>query len=101
MPLLLTQDDLRPLIEGPMFFTDLFQVIRDALLRQQSGSLGHLSWLAFPWDKKGGVSISTPWLLRTMEPPSECFLSQGAISILPKTASSRCSSIIGMGSYRR
>src|SRR5579885_595904 len=53
MPLLLTQDDLRPLIEGPMFFTDLFQVIRDALLRQQSGSLGHLSWLAFPLGEEG------------------------------------------------
>lgn len=48
MPLLLTQDDLRPLIESPAFFTDLFQVIRDALLRQQSSDLGYLSWLAFP-----------------------------------------------------
>lgn len=53
MPLLLTQDDLRPLIEGPTFFRDLFQVIRDALLQQQSGSLGHLSWLAFPLGEEG------------------------------------------------
>ncbi|HLI71548.1 MAG TPA: hypothetical protein VKV19_17465 [Ktedonobacteraceae bacterium] len=48
MPLLLTQDDLRPLIEGPSFFEDVFQVIRDALLQQQSSTLGYLSWLAFP-----------------------------------------------------
>ena len=48
MPLLITQDDLRPLIEGPTFFADLFQVIRDALLQQQSSDLGYMSWLAFP-----------------------------------------------------
>ena len=48
MPLLLTQDDLRPLVESPSFFTDIFQVIRDALLQQQNSSLGYLSWLAFP-----------------------------------------------------
>lgn len=48
MPLLLTQDDLRPLLESKMFFADLFQVIRDALLQQQSSDLGYLSWLAFP-----------------------------------------------------
>lgn len=48
MPLLLTQDDLRPLIERPTFFRDLFQVIRNALLQQQSSDLGYLSWLAFP-----------------------------------------------------
>lgn len=48
MPLLLTQDDLRPLLESQTFFTDLFQVIRDALLQQQKSDLGYLSWLAFP-----------------------------------------------------
>ena len=48
MPLLLTQDDLRPLIESPHFFSDLFLVIRDALVQQQSNKLGYLSWLAFP-----------------------------------------------------
>jgi alanine dehydrogenase len=48
MPLLLTQDDLRPLLESKTFFADLFQVIRDALLQQQSSDLGYLSWLAFP-----------------------------------------------------
>ncbi len=53
MPLLITQDDFRPLIEGPGFFTDAFQVIRDALLQQQSSNLGHLSWLAFPLGEEG------------------------------------------------
>lgn len=48
MPLLLTQDDLRPLIESPSFFADIFQVIRGALLHQQDSNLGYLSWLAFP-----------------------------------------------------
>lgn len=48
MPLLLTQDDLRPLLEGPDFFARIFQVIRDALLEQHSTTPGHLSWLAFP-----------------------------------------------------
>jgi len=53
MPLLLTQDDLRPLTERPQFFSEVFQVIRDALLRQQSDTLGHLSWLAFPLKEEG------------------------------------------------
>lgn len=53
MPLLLTQDDLRPLLESQTFFTELFQVIRDALLQQQSGDLGYLSWLAFPLGEEG------------------------------------------------
>ncbi len=48
MPLLLTQDDLRPLLEGPDFFASVFQVIREALLAQHSTTLGHLSWLSFP-----------------------------------------------------
>jgi alanine dehydrogenase len=48
MPLLITQDDFRPLIEGPHFFEEVFQVIRDALLLQDRSSPGYLSWLAFP-----------------------------------------------------
>src|SRR2546421_199062 len=48
MPLLLTQDDLRPLLESPSFFTDVFQVIRDSLLQRESSDQGYLSWLAFP-----------------------------------------------------
>lgn len=59
MPLLLTQDDLRPLVEHPHFFTEVFQVIRDALLRQRSDTLGHLSWLAFPLgDEKRRFNIN-------------------------------------------
>lgn len=53
MPLLLTQDDLRPLTEGKSFFTDVFAVIRDALLQQQSNALGYMSWLAFPLGEVG------------------------------------------------
>jgi ornithine cyclodeaminase/alanine dehydrogenase-like protein (mu-crystallin family) len=53
MPLLLTQDDLRPLIEGSQFFDDLFHVIRDALLQRHGNELGHLSWLAFPLGQEG------------------------------------------------
>ena len=48
MPLLLTQDDLQPLIEGSHFFDDVFQVIKDSLFQSQGSDLGHLSWLAFP-----------------------------------------------------
>ncbi|HLJ33467.1 MAG TPA: hypothetical protein VKU38_07450 [Ktedonobacteraceae bacterium] len=48
MPLLLTQDDLRPLLEWARFPQGVFQVIQDALLQQQSANLGYLSWLAFP-----------------------------------------------------
>lgn len=48
MPLLLTQADFRPLVEGPDFFNALFQVIREALLAQETSNLGYLSWLAFP-----------------------------------------------------
>lgn len=48
MPLMLTQDDLRPLIEDPHFFEAVFDVIQKALLEQHSGTLGYLSWLAFP-----------------------------------------------------
>lgn len=53
MPLLLTQDDLRPLIEGPRFFQDVFQIIQDALLEQRTDNLGYLSWLAFPLGEEG------------------------------------------------
>jgi hypothetical protein len=48
MPLLLNQDDLRPLLTGENFYTDLFQVICDALLRQNDNEPGVVSWLAFP-----------------------------------------------------
>lgn len=48
MPLLITQNDLRPLVQGPSFYEEVFEVIREALLRQQSNTLGYLSWLAFP-----------------------------------------------------
>lgn len=48
MPLLITQNDFRPLIEGPHFFTELFQVIQDSLLQQERSDPGYLSWLAFP-----------------------------------------------------
>lgn len=48
MPLLITQEDLRPLITGAHFFEEAFQVIRDALLQQERSTLGYLSWLAFP-----------------------------------------------------
>ncbi len=48
MPLLLTQDDLRSFIERECFFEEVFQVIQDALLCQQSDTLGYMSWLAFP-----------------------------------------------------
>lgn len=53
MPLLLTQNDFRPLIGGPDFFTDAFRIIRDALLQQNSTNLGYLSWLAFPLGEEG------------------------------------------------
>lgn len=53
MPLLITQDDLRPLIEGAHFFQDVFQVIRDALLNTPTSDLGYLSWLAFPLGEEG------------------------------------------------
>jgi len=48
MPLLITQDDFRPLLEGTHFFAELFQVIRDSLLSQDQSDPGYLSWLAFP-----------------------------------------------------
>lgn len=48
MPLLITRDDFRPLFEGPHFYEEVFCVIREALLQQQSDTLGYLSWLAFP-----------------------------------------------------
>jgi ornithine cyclodeaminase/alanine dehydrogenase-like protein (mu-crystallin family) len=48
MPLFLSQDDLRPLFTSPTFYPQLFQVIRDALLRQQDDRPGVVSWLAFP-----------------------------------------------------
>ncbi len=53
MPLLLTQDDFRPLLEKPDFFADVFQVNRNALLQQQPGNPGYLSWLAFPLGEEG------------------------------------------------
>ncbi|MHB8595627.1 MAG: hypothetical protein ACYDER_02315 [Ktedonobacteraceae bacterium] len=53
MPLLLTQDDLRPLSERSSFPQGVFQVIQEALLQQQSGNLGYLSWLAFPLGDEG------------------------------------------------
>jgi ornithine cyclodeaminase/alanine dehydrogenase-like protein (mu-crystallin family) len=48
MPLLLGQDDLRPLFASATFYPQLFQVIRDALLRQPDDRPGVVSWLAFP-----------------------------------------------------
>lgn len=48
MPLLLSQDDLRPLFASVTFYPQLFQVIRDALLRQQDNQPGVVAWLAFP-----------------------------------------------------
>lgn len=48
MPLLLSQDDLRPLFASATFYPQLFQVIRDALLRQQDDQPGVVAWLAFP-----------------------------------------------------
>ena len=48
MPLLLSQDDLRPLFASATFYPQLFQVIRDALLHQQDDQPGVVAWLAFP-----------------------------------------------------
>jgi ornithine cyclodeaminase/alanine dehydrogenase-like protein (mu-crystallin family) len=53
MPLLLTQNDFKPLIGGPEFFTGAFRVIQDVLLQQNSTNLGYLSWLAFPLGEEG------------------------------------------------
>ncbi len=53
MPLLITQNDLRPLIEDAHFYTYVFQVIRTALLERQESDLGYLSWLAFPLGREG------------------------------------------------
>jgi ornithine cyclodeaminase/alanine dehydrogenase-like protein (mu-crystallin family) len=52
MPLLLTQNDIRQLINGEDFVEDIFQVIQGALFRQ-SGKQGHMSWLAFPLLQEG------------------------------------------------
>jgi alanine dehydrogenase len=48
MPLLLSQDDLRPLFASATFYPRLFQVIRDALLSQHDDQPGVVAWLAFP-----------------------------------------------------
>jgi alanine dehydrogenase len=48
MPLLLNQDDLRPLLSGATFYPELFQLIRASLLRQDNQRPGVVSWLAFP-----------------------------------------------------
>lgn len=48
MPILLSQDDLRPLFTSASFYPHLFQVIHDALLRQNNDQPGVVSWLAFP-----------------------------------------------------
>jgi ornithine cyclodeaminase/alanine dehydrogenase-like protein (mu-crystallin family) len=48
MPLLLSQDALRPLFASEIFYPELFQVIRDSLLNQQESNPGVVSWLAFP-----------------------------------------------------
>ncbi|MBA2395939.1 MAG: ornithine cyclodeaminase family protein [Ktedonobacteraceae bacterium] len=52
MPLLLTQADLRPLVEDSRSFADIFRVIQDSLLQRQGDDLGYLSWLAFPLGQK-------------------------------------------------
>ena len=46
MPLLLTQNDLRPLLEESV--QEGLQVIREALLTSAADQSGYLSWLAFP-----------------------------------------------------
>ncbi len=48
MPLLLTQDDLRPLVDGPRFPRDAFAVIEHALRREHGADLGHALFLKFP-----------------------------------------------------
>ena len=53
MALLLTQKHIRQFIEGEKFAEDIFQVIKDALLSQQSNDPGHVSWLAFPLAPQG------------------------------------------------
>ncbi|MDQ2713440.1 MAG: hypothetical protein M3Z08_00865 [Chloroflexota bacterium] len=59
MPLLLNQHDLRPLLTGETFYADLFQVIRDALLRQKPDEPGAVSWLAFPTTQEQQKSTFT------------------------------------------
>ncbi len=52
MSLLLSASDLRPLFISDTFYADLFQVIRNALLRQHDDEPGTVSWLAFPTAQK-------------------------------------------------
>lgn len=46
MPLLVTQDDLRPFVDE--YVEEVLQVIREALLHQHPDQLGYLTWWAFP-----------------------------------------------------
>ncbi|HEV2661668.1 MAG TPA: hypothetical protein VGU68_13755, partial [Ktedonobacteraceae bacterium] len=48
MPLLINQDDLKPLFTSEDFYARLFDVIRDSLLQQNAERPGDVSWLAFP-----------------------------------------------------
>ncbi len=48
MPLLINQDDLKPLFTSEDFYPRLFDVIRDSLLQQNAERPGDVSWLAFP-----------------------------------------------------